>query len=46
METAVKTKSRQTTEKQLVRKKSKTTLFWEKYPDGLLVINDMRAVLR
>ena len=26
--------------------KSKTTLFWEKYPNGILKIVDMRAVLR
>ena len=26
--------------------KSKTTLFWEKYPNGILEIVDMRAVLR
>jgi hypothetical protein len=26
--------------------KSKTTLFWEKYPNGILKILDMRAVLR
>jgi hypothetical protein len=26
--------------------KSKTTLFWEKYPNGILQILDKRAVLR
>ena len=26
--------------------KSKTTIFWEKYPNGILKIVDMRAVLR
>ena len=26
--------------------KSKTTLFWEKYPNGILKIVDMRAVLK
>jgi hypothetical protein len=26
--------------------KSKTTLFWEKYPNGILKIVDMKAVLR
>ena len=26
--------------------KSKTTLFWEKYPNGILKVVDMRAVLR
>jgi hypothetical protein len=28
------------------RPKSKTTLFWEKFPNGILEIVDMRAVLR
>lgn len=33
-------------EKQKVEKrKSKTTLFWEKYPNGVLKIVDMKAVL-
>jgi hypothetical protein len=26
--------------------KSRTALFWEKYPNGILKILDMRAVLR
>jgi hypothetical protein len=26
--------------------KSKTTLFWEKYPNGILKIINMKAVLR
>jgi len=26
--------------------KSRTTLFWEKYPDGILQIVDKRAILR
>jgi len=34
-------------EKATVEKpKSKITLFWEKYPNGILEIVDMRAVLK
>jgi hypothetical protein len=33
-------------EKKEEKKKSKTTLFWEKYPNGILKIVDMRAVLK
>jgi len=31
---------------QLPKKKSKTTLFWEKYPNGIGYIVDHRAVLK
>jgi hypothetical protein len=35
------------TEKQIAgNRKSKTTLFWEKYPNGVLKIVDIKAVLR
>jgi hypothetical protein len=44
---------KETTEKQQIKEvfqkekiKSKTTLFWEKYPNGILQILDKRAVLR
>jgi hypothetical protein len=33
-------------EKRQEKPKSKTTLFWEKYPNGILKIVDMKAVLR
>jgi hypothetical protein len=26
------------------QKKSKTTLFWEKYPNGIITVHDRRAV--
>jgi len=41
-------KNSQNLEKQATEQKpkSKTTLFWEKYPNGILEIMDMRAVLR
>ena len=47
METKNK-KNNQKSEKQVMEQKpkSKTTLFWEKYPNGILEIMDMRAVLR
>ena len=46
MKTEKKTeKKTKKTEKQSI-KKSKTVLFWEKYPDGLFIINDMKAVLK
>jgi len=30
----------------LKKRKSKIALFWEKYPEGILEIVDMKAVLR
>jgi len=36
-------KGNKTTEQ---KPKSKTTLFWEKYPDGILKVVDMKAVLK
>jgi len=36
-------KGKKTTPK---KKKSKITLFWEKYPEGILEIVDMKAVLK
>ena len=31
-------------EKELPKKKSKTALFWEKYPEGIITVYDRRAV--
>ena len=31
-------------EKELSKKKSKTALFWEKYPEGIITVYDRRAV--
>ena len=28
------------------KKKSKVTLFWEKYPEGIFEIMDMKAILK
>ena len=36
--------SKATPEKELPKKKSKIALFWEKYPEGAIVVYDRRAV--
>ena len=50
METKVKKQTRRQAQPQETvaeqKPKSKTTLFWEKYPEGVLKIVDRRAVLR
>jgi hypothetical protein len=39
-------KVKQTALKNQQKPKSKTTLFWEKYPNGIIRIVDMKAVLK
>ena len=46
MATEVKKTEKKPNKKTREIKKSKSTLFWEKYPNGLFVINDMKAVMR
>lgn len=49
----METKNKKNTEKSIIQNevtkqkpKSKTTLFWEKHPNGILKVVDMKAVLR
>jgi hypothetical protein len=46
MATEEKKAEKKASKKTEEKKKSKTTLFWEKYPNGILRIVDMKAVLR